>query len=163
MPSTHPVAARWHAGRVALRRLRERRGVSAVEFAVILPLLLLIMLGAFDLGNAFQQSMRLESAARAGAQAAFSNPRNTNAVRTMVLTNLAGIPTSELDIKVNIQSCLCTNGTTGGCDFSDTSVCSQPAIVSITVDRQFRYVSALSEAVLPNLSPVRGHVQVRLY
>ena len=78
---------------------RRDRGVSALEFALVTPVVLVIMVGIADFGNALQQAVRLETAARAGAQVAFTHPGDTqfnandpNAtlVRSTVTANLAG-------------------------------------------------------------------------
>jgi Flp pilus assembly protein TadG len=55
-------------------RLRDQRGASAVEFAFIVPLLILLVLGIAEFGRAFQVSGTLSAAAREG-------------VRVMVLQN----------------------------------------------------------------------------
>lgn len=49
---------------------RMARGQSLVEFALLLPLLLIIVLGVVDFGRVFQTGIVMESAARAGAEAA---------------------------------------------------------------------------------------------
>ena len=46
------------------------RGQSLVEFALLLPLLLVIVLGVVDFGRVFQTGIVMESASRAGAEAA---------------------------------------------------------------------------------------------
>src|SRR4051795_1940300 len=56
------------------RRLRSERGASAVEFAMIVPLLLVLVLGIAEFGRAFQVQSTLSAAAREG-------------VRTMALQN----------------------------------------------------------------------------
>jgi len=56
------------------QRLRSERGASAVEFAFIVPLLLLLALGIAEFGRAFQVQGTLSAAAREG-------------VRTMALQN----------------------------------------------------------------------------
>jgi Flp pilus assembly protein TadG len=53
--------------RLALRRGRGESGQSIVEFALILPLIVLLMAIAFTGWDAMQQTIRLTSAARAGA------------------------------------------------------------------------------------------------
>lgn len=83
-----------------LQPLRRRdRGVSALEFVLVAPVVMFIMTAVADIGNALQQAVRLEAAARAGAQVAFTHPGDTqfnnndpNAalVRTAVFNNLPG-------------------------------------------------------------------------
>lgn len=52
--------ARW--------RGRDDRGVAAVEFALILPVLLLLIMGIVDFGVRFQQSAMVNNAAMAAAR-----------------------------------------------------------------------------------------------
>jgi Flp pilus assembly protein TadG len=54
-------------------RQSSRRGQTLVEFAIILPLLLLIIFGVIDLGRAFYTSVVLSNAAREGARFAALN------------------------------------------------------------------------------------------
>jgi Flp pilus assembly protein TadG len=53
-----------------------RKGNSAVEFSVTMPILMVLALGAFDYGSACVESGRLNGAARAGAQASLYDPVN---------------------------------------------------------------------------------------
>jgi TadE-like protein len=52
-----------------LRRKRPSSGQSLVEFALLLPLLLVLFLGVADFGRVFQAGITMESAARAAAEA----------------------------------------------------------------------------------------------
>ena len=53
------------------RRTRDdERGAVLIEFALVLPLLLLLIVGMFDLGFAFQQYQAVTNAAREGARMA---------------------------------------------------------------------------------------------
>src|SRR5829696_9081880 len=49
-------------------RLRGERGATAVEFAFILPLLIVLVLGIAEFGRAFQVSGQLSAAAREGVR-----------------------------------------------------------------------------------------------
>ena len=56
-------------------------GNISVEFALILPFLLLLVMGVYDFGRGFMEKNRLISAARAGAQYALAHPSaNDNAL-----------------------------------------------------------------------------------
>jgi Flp pilus assembly protein TadG len=52
-----------------LHRLRAERGASAVEFALVLPLLVMLVLGIFEFGLAYNTKITLTHAAREGARA----------------------------------------------------------------------------------------------
>lgn len=49
-------------------RLRDERGASAVEFGMIVPLLLVLLLGIIEFGHAFQVQGTLSASAREGAR-----------------------------------------------------------------------------------------------
>ena len=51
------------------RRLRDERGASAVEFAFIVPLLIVLVLGIAEFGHAFQVQGTISAAAREGVRA----------------------------------------------------------------------------------------------
>jgi hypothetical protein len=59
-------------------RQSSRRGQTLVEFAIILPLLLLIIFGVIDLGRAFYTSVVLSNVAREGARFAALNYSRTD-------------------------------------------------------------------------------------
>jgi len=58
------------ANRVTVRRWASERGAEVIEFAVILPLLLLIIFGLVDFGFLFQRYLVLTNAAMEGARVA---------------------------------------------------------------------------------------------
>jgi Flp pilus assembly pilin Flp len=52
------------------RRLRQQRGAVAVEFALIMPVLLLILVGTLEFGRVWSQLQVFQGAAREGARCA---------------------------------------------------------------------------------------------
>jgi Flp pilus assembly protein TadG len=54
--------------RPELHELREQRGATAVEFALIVPLLIVLVLGIAEFGRAFQVQGTLSAAAREGVR-----------------------------------------------------------------------------------------------
>ena len=56
------------ATRVAQRRRSDEQGAELIEFALILPLILILLMGIFDFGLAFQRYEVLTNAAREGAR-----------------------------------------------------------------------------------------------
>ncbi len=95
------------------RRLRDERGASAVEFAMIVPLLIVLVLGIAEFGHAFSVQGTLSAAAREGARVmALQNDQAAarTAVRTATSTLRPGITDGQ--ITVTPTSCPLTGGTT---------------------------------------------------
>ena len=65
------------SGKLRLSRRPRRRGVSAVEFALVLPVLLTLVGGAVDFGRCFYTHIAVTNAARAGAEFASTHPVTT--------------------------------------------------------------------------------------
>lgn len=53
-----------------IRHLRDDRAQSLVEFALILPFLMILLMGVFEVGHAWQKFQTLTDAAREGARIA---------------------------------------------------------------------------------------------
>jgi Flp pilus assembly protein TadG len=56
------------------RRRRSSRGQTVAEFAMVLPVLLLLLFGSIDFGGYFGTRMSVQNAARAGVAYAVVNP-----------------------------------------------------------------------------------------
>ncbi len=59
-------------------RPERERGQNAVEFALLLPLLMLVVFGVLDLGRVFFAAITIANAARAGARYAAQHPSDPN-------------------------------------------------------------------------------------
>jgi len=57
-----------------VRLLREARGSALLEFAIVLPLLMVFIVGIFDFSGAFNQKQKIEQAAQEGAIIAGAQP-----------------------------------------------------------------------------------------
>jgi Flp pilus assembly protein TadG len=73
----HRIEERAPAVRVR-RTMRDERGASAVEFAIIAPLLVLLVFGIIQFGIAFMQLQTLRGAVREGGRAAAVCNSDTN-------------------------------------------------------------------------------------
>jgi Flp pilus assembly protein TadG len=73
------------------RALPDETGQGLVEFALTLPILLLILLGIADLGRAFYYTVVISGAAREAAAYAVANPTADSAAITQQACNASGL------------------------------------------------------------------------
>ncbi len=84
-----------------IRHLRDERGASAVEFAFLLPILVVIVLGIAEFGHAFQVQGTLSAAAREGVRvmALQNDPAAARAAVRVAATTLdPGITDAQISI-----------------------------------------------------------------
>ena len=87
----------------SIRVQLERRGAAAVEFAVTLPVMVMLLLGMVELGRALQVYHQMYEAARAGARI-YSGIGNTETdIRTMVATAMADTVLDPEDYQVTLN------------------------------------------------------------
>ncbi len=75
---------------------RGERGQDLVEFALIFPILFLILMGIFDMGRAIYYSSALHSAAREGARYASIYPTDNAGIQAAAEYMAVGISPSDL-------------------------------------------------------------------
>ncbi len=92
------------------KKLRGERGASAVEFGLIVPILLILVLGIIEFGHAFQVQGTLSAAAREGARAMAL--RNDQAqARDAVQEAAAALDPDITDAQISISPASCPTGT----------------------------------------------------
>lgn len=92
------------SGDGAVRRLRDERGASAVEFAIIGSILLLVTFGTITFGLIFNRYQGLQSAAREGARLGALQAATRTDIINRVRESVSVIQTSD------ISSGACTPG-----------------------------------------------------
>lgn len=86
-------------------------GAPAVEFALVAPLLMLMLMGTLDFGLAVRAKSETEAAARAALQKAFGNMWDAAAMTTAAKTALSSDPEVQNALSLStMPSCYC-NGT----------------------------------------------------
>lgn len=107
--------------------IRDRRGVAAIEFAIMVPILSLMVVSVTDIGLAVYRKMQVEDAAQAGAQYAILHGFDTNGISSAVTSatnstamtaspgpvQFYGCPTST-GVSVVSAGTVCTGGAQAG-------------------------------------------------
>lgn len=107
--------------------LRDRRGVAAVEFAIMVPILSLMVVSVTDIGLAIYRKMQVEDAAQAGVQYAILHGFDASGISSTVTSatnstaitaspgpvQFYGCPTST-GVSVVSAGTVCTGGTQAG-------------------------------------------------
>ena|SRR5579862_6074309 len=153
----------------ALLRLPPR-GVALVEFALVLPFLILLLVLVIDFGFAGYRLMQVQAAAEAGAQYAFRNPNPWNAAaianEVAAATGISGIAATPAPSQV----CGCTDAnsfrnagppTSGSCS-SATPSCTSGFGIYASVSAQLSYHTMLPYPRLPNPLTLSGQAYRRL-
>ena len=91
-----------------MRQKQFTHGQSLVEFALIIPMVLFLLLGFFDLGRAFFYQSTLSNAVREGTRSGIVMEFDENALKTIVLDSAFGLtnsnpPLTADDILITVQ------------------------------------------------------------
>jgi Flp pilus assembly protein TadG len=129
----------------------DRRGVAALEFAIIALVLVTLVLGAFDFGNAAQQQVQLQEAVRAGGAYAATYPTDPTGIQNVVTNSL---PTGWQLSSSPTVSCSCLDSSTGA---TSSTICTAPncstdaKIITITATMPYTTLTSLfARAIVAN-------------
>jgi Flp pilus assembly protein TadG len=120
-----------------MRGLRSERGAAAVEFALVLPILIVLALGVVEFSWAFQTQTTLAAAAREGARVlALQGTEAEVELAVQAATTSLDPALTTGDIDVSPASC---DGSPAGTDATVTITYSMPYLTgffgeSITLD-----------------------------
>ena len=87
-----PPAGEGREGRRRRSPASSERGATLAEFALVLPLLVIILFGIIEFGIAFNRAQAVEAAAREGARLASISTSTQGDINARVAASLAGIP-----------------------------------------------------------------------
>ena len=141
--------------------LRRRGGNTAIEFAMIAPVLAGMLVGMTDLGVGIYENMEVRNAAQAGAQYAVAKGWDSTAIQNAVTgsSSMSGISASPAPA----QSCGCASGTTiaaAACG----SACPGGATAGtyVTVNAQAQYTPLFAYPGLPSPMTLSAQSTVRI-
>jgi Flp pilus assembly protein TadG len=138
-----------------LRKLYADAGSAAVEFAVTLPILVLVIAGIVDYGSAVNTSTKLYDGARAAAQFALYYPKDT-AGTSSGAAKAAQNATNDTNMTVSSVTtvCKCITSSTGVISSTTTSctgTCGAGSTLGhfLTVTTQETFTPQLAPSRLP--------------
>jgi Flp pilus assembly protein TadG len=130
-----------------------QRGQSLVEFAIVLPVIFMIILGLFDLGRAVFTYNTLAQAARQANRTAIVD-QNTDRVKAMAI---AAAPTIGLRSS-NVSVCFKTeNSTQTNCSSPTTDNCSSSVriigcLAIVTASMSYTPITPVVSIFLPSIT-----------
>lgn len=136
-----------------------RKGIAALEFGLLAPVLLIAITGVLDYGIALYYKMQLSTAVRAGIQIAATDPTNANltAIITEAATGATGL--TGITVPAPTTFCECSNNpnTAVGC----ASTCAGGTLQSfLTLTVNYTYAPLfLPAAAISN--PITASATVR--
>ena len=98
-------------GRTMKHAIRDTRGSTAVEFALVVPVLLLFLGGIVDFGRAFYYRTELDQALRSGMQYALKAPTDGAGIAS-VIAQSTSVP---IVVASPVTFCQCLDGSNVGC------------------------------------------------
>ena len=93
---TSPRRASARSARVP----RSRRGQNLVEFSLVLPIMIIVMLGIAEFGLIYFTRASVENATREGARYAAIHPTDVSGIQTRVRQTVSALDPSSLTIDV---------------------------------------------------------------
>ena len=107
------------------QRLRNERGASAVEFAFIVPLLIVLVVGIAEFGRAFQVDSTLNAAAREGVRT-MALQNDQAATRAMVRSVASSLNPAITDAQIAISPSACPVNSAGSTNVTVTIAYHEP-------------------------------------
>lgn len=122
-----------------------RRGQATVEFALVLPLLLVILLGICEMGNILGSQMIIGNLAREGARNGAVGYDSTE-IETLINSRLMWLDPSKIVITVS----------------PDDSARAKGQPLSVTVDYSVDLITPFMGMVLPDPVPLSASCEMRI-
>jgi Flp pilus assembly protein TadG len=141
------------------------RGMALAEFAVALPLLVVLVYGIFDFGGAFNLKQKLDNAAREGARYASTLPTND--------LDIAGTPNTISSVQLLVDAYLIAAGV-NDCGLAGAAAIQQPppalawkytvsgggcpAPLTLTIDRSDAVLTTFAGGTPANINVICSRV-----
>jgi len=147
-----------HKTRTALRSLAQRLignedGVVAIEFGFVASFLILMLIGATDLGFAARHRSQMEGAVRAGIQEAMKG--GTEEAVEAAVTASTDLPSSPAPVISVTKVCYDVNG-----DFADCEAANVTIYMEIVLEQEHKWILGMPGFSNPSTLKVTNSVRI---
>jgi len=94
-----------------MRLLRSERGAAAVEFALVLPILLAMLVGIMEFGHYYNAQLTLTNAAREGARS-MAITKVVDTAKTQAQSAAGSLSPVPTIANISVSPATCTSGAT---------------------------------------------------
>jgi Flp pilus assembly protein TadG len=146
---------RWNP---ASSKLRDCKGGSLVELALVIPVCLLLFAGAVDLGQAFWVATEVTAAAHAGAVYGVENPGDVSGMENAAKAGAAmmsGVSASAS------YGCECSDGTSASTSCATTPTCTYNYVSYVDVVASANYSPSINYPWLPSTMTFSREARLR--
>jgi Flp pilus assembly protein TadG len=134
---------------------KNQQGVTAIEMALILPIITFLVIALIDFGATTKASVELSGALRTGEQFAVGQPSNISNI-TSVVKNATTLPSRKVAV-TTATFCEC-DGISGACG----STCNSGLATFVTIKAAYSVPLLISYPTIPNPFPLTKTVSVRV-
>lgn len=96
---------------MALKCVRNKKGQALVEFAIILPVIMLLLMGMLEFGMMLNTYLELENASREGARTGIVGSTDTD-ILNRIITISPGLDSKKLTVNITPDVSQRTSGAT---------------------------------------------------
>jgi Flp pilus assembly protein TadG len=115
----------------------QQQGSSLVELALVTPVLLMLLLGAVDVGRAYYLSMEVVGAAHAGAAYGVVKPSDSTGIQAAAAADASDVP--SLTVGTPTYGCECSDGSSYSASCTTTPSCVTNVVYRVSVTASATY------------------------
>jgi Flp pilus assembly protein TadG len=145
-------------GLLGRRGIEDEGGSSLLELSLILPMLVLILVGAVDFGKAYYLAIEISSAAEAGALYGTQNTADTSGMQAAAVMDAADVPGLAA---VATRGCECSDGSGVVANCSSTPTCNVNVVNFVQVNTSAGYTPIFRYPGLPASITLTGYSRMR--
>ncbi len=122
-------------------------GSSLVEFALVAPILVLLLLSAVDFGKAYYLATEVAGAAHAGAEYGSQAPTDIAGIAAAAAADAPDVP--NLTVATPTYGCECSDGAKYSANCSSKPTCGSNVVYSVKVSVSSNYKPLLAWPGIP--------------